>query len=156
MDYCLHAWATYKTINTLVHWFLHASIYMYAFFKSAYILMSAVHSHTTAIPWHYAALSYSCSTCKCRSVALVAAHFCVLKRKGGCVAQGNSLVMSSMQIEEAPPALRSSVQHRENAHKRGELASCRRPPLLHHQVIYGSGHARRLHPLIGPPVSLRK
>lgn len=70
--------------------------------------------------------------------------------------QGDSLVMLSMQIEEAPPALRSSVQHRENAHKSGELAGCRRPPLLHHQVIHDSRRARRLHLLIRPPVSTGK
>lgn len=46
----------------------------------------------------------------------------------------DSLVMPSVQIEEAPPALRGAVQHREDPHECGELAGGRRAPLLDHQV----------------------
>lgn len=46
----------------------------------------------------------------------------------------NSLVMSSVQIEQTPPALRRPVQHRENANKCGKLAGRRWAPLLYHQV----------------------
>lgn len=46
----------------------------------------------------------------------------------------DSLVMSSVQIKEAPPSLRSAVQHRENAYKCGELTGRRWAPLLHHQM----------------------
>lgn len=44
------------------------------------------------------------------------------------------IIVPSVQIEEAPPALRCSVQHRENTDEGGELAGRRRAPLLHHQV----------------------
>lgn len=67
---------------------------------------------------------------------------------------GDSLVMPPMQIEEASPPLRSSVQHRENAHERDELTRCERPPLLHHQVTELSGLLRRQRGLVlGPPVA---
>lgn len=59
--------------------------------------------------------------------------------------------MSSVQIKEAPPSLRSAVQHRENAHKCGELTGCRWAPLLHHQMRDVCGLAGPLGLLICPP-----
>lgn len=61
--------------------------------------------------------------------------------------------MSSVQIKEAPPSLRSAVQHRENANKRGELTGCRWTPLLHHQMRDVRGRAGRLGLVFCPPVS---
>lgn len=61
--------------------------------------------------------------------------------------------MSSVQIEEAPPALRRSVQHRENTDKRGELAGCQWAPLLHHQVRDVSRLARLFWRVFGLPVA---
>lgn len=63
------------------------------------------------------------------------------------------LVMSSVQIEEAPPALRGAVQHRENTHKCGELTGCRWAPLLYHQVRNISLLSRQLGPGLCPPVA---
>lgn len=68
----------------------------------------------------------------------------------------HSLVVPPVQIEEAPPALCSPVQHREDTDKRGELAGGRRAPLLHHQVgdiprLPCSPH--QLGPVLGPPVA---
>lgn len=65
----------------------------------------------------------------------------------------DSLVVPSVQIEEAPPALRCTVQHREDADKRGELAGSRRAPLLHHQVRDVPGLPRQLGSVLAPPVS---
>ncbi len=61
--------------------------------------------------------------------------------------------MSSVQIEEAPPALRCAVQHRENTDKCGELAGCRRAPLLHHQVRDVSWLPRQLSSALRLPVA---
>lgn len=65
----------------------------------------------------------------------------------------DSLVVSSVQIKEAPPSLRSAVQHRENAHKCGELTGCRWAPLLHHQMGDVCGLAGQLGLVICLPVS---
>lgn len=65
----------------------------------------------------------------------------------------DSLVMSPMQIKEAPPALRCTVQHRENTDECGELAGSRWAPLLHHQVRDVSRLPRQLDPVLGPPVA---
>lgn len=67
------------------------------------------------------------------------------------VNSGDSLIMSSVQIEEAPPALGGSVQNRENAHERGELTGGQRPPLLHYQV---RGPRGLLVPLLRLPVAV--
>lgn len=61
--------------------------------------------------------------------------------------------MSSVQIEEAPPALRGAVQHRENTDKCGELAGCRWAPLLYHQVRDVSGLPSQLGTVLCPPVA---
>lgn len=61
--------------------------------------------------------------------------------------------MSSVQIEEAPPSLRSAVQHRENAHKCGELTGRRWAPLLHHQVRGARRLAAQLGLVVRPPVA---
>lgn len=66
---------------------------------------------------------------------------------------GDSLVMPSVQIEETPPALRRSVQHREDTHKGGELAGGQRPPLLHHQVRDVRRLPARLVAVLRPPVA---
>lgn len=66
---------------------------------------------------------------------------------------GHSLVVSSVQIEEAPPALHGPVQHREDAHERGELAGGHRPPLLHHQLRGARGLLARLVPVLRLPVA---
>lgn len=63
------------------------------------------------------------------------------------------VIMSSVQIEEAPPALRCTVQHREDTHKCGALAGSRWAPLLHHQVGDVSGLPRQLLPVLCPPVA---
>lgn len=61
--------------------------------------------------------------------------------------------MSSVQIEEGPPALRGPVQHREDAHEGGELAGCRRAPLPHHQVGHVSLPTGHLSPVLRRPVA---
>ena len=65
----------------------------------------------------------------------------------------DSLVMSSVQIKEAPPSLRSAIQHSENAYKCGELTGCRWAPLLHHQMRDVRGLASHLGRVFCPPVS---
>lgn len=65
----------------------------------------------------------------------------------------DSLVVSSVQIKQAPPSLRCTVQHRENTDKSGELAGCRRTPLLHHQARRVSRLPRHLGRVLGPPVA---
>lgn len=70
------------------------------------------------------------------------------------VNSGDSLVMSSVQIEEAPPALGGPVQHREDAHERGELTGGQRPPLLHHQARGTRGLIARLVPRLRLPVAV--
>lgn len=69
------------------------------------------------------------------------------------VNSGDSLVVTSVQIEEAPPALGGSVKHGENAHERGELAGRQRPPLLHHQVRGARGLPARLVPFLSLPIA---
>ena len=68
----------------------------------------------------------------------------------------HSLVMPSMEIEEAPPALRGAVQHREDPHKRSELAGGRRAPLLHHQMRNVPRLSRQLTAVLSHPVSRRE
>ena len=58
-----------------------------------------------------------------------------------------------MEVEEAPPALRGAVQHREDPHERCELTGGRRAPLLHHQMGHVPGLSRQLTAVLGPPVS---
>lgn len=70
-----------------------------------------------------------------------------------CCVSVDSLIVSSVQIKQAPPSLRCTVQHRENTDKSGELAGCRRPPLLHHQVRGVYRLSRQLGPVLGPPVA---
>ena len=65
----------------------------------------------------------------------------------------DSLIVSPMQVEQTPPALRCPVQHRENTHERGELAGGEWPPLLHHQLGDVPRLLRRLGPALGPPVA---
>lgn len=61
--------------------------------------------------------------------------------------------MPSVQIEEAPPALRSPVKRRKNTHKCGELAGFQGAPPLHHQVRHLPGLFRKLGPVFLPPVA---
>lgn len=60
--------------------------------------------------------------------------------------------MPPVQVEEAPPSLRSAVEHRENPHERGELTGCGRAPLLHHQVRDVCGLAGRPGRVLCSPV----
>lgn len=72
------------------------------------------------------------------------------------VNSGDSLVMPSVEIEEAPPTLGCSVQHRENAHECGELTGGQRPPLLHHQVRRPRRLIARVLRLLRLPVAARE
>lgn len=70
-----------------------------------------------------------------------------------CCLSADSLIVPSVQIKQAPPSLRCTVQHRENTDKSGELAGCRWTPLLHHQVRAVSRRSRQLGWVLGPPVA---
>lgn len=82
----------------------------------------------------------------------VSSEGCSVQQCAVCVVH-HSLVVSSVQIKQAPPSLRCTVQHRENTDKRGELAGCGRTPLLHHQLGGVLRLPRRLGPVLGPPVA---
>lgn len=61
--------------------------------------------------------------------------------------------MSSVQIEEAPPALDCAIEHRENTHKCGELTRCRWAPLLYHKMRDVSRLLGHLGTVLRPPVA---
>ncbi|TRZ02276.1 hypothetical protein DNTS_020292 [Danionella cerebrum] len=60
------------------------------------------------------------------------------------------------KIEEAPPALHGSVQHREHTDERGELTGGRWTPLPHHEMTDFSGSSTAKRKVLRPPKSLAK
>lgn len=66
------------------------------------------------------------------------------------------VVVPLMEVEQAPPALNSAVQHGENTDKCGELTRRQWTPLLQHQMsdLYGLSPGQRQ--ALRPPEALTK